>query len=56
MLGDYSSFVRIFLSGGFCICIYLALVIGLFRLTEPIKVALSIMQDLLRSPSLPSTR
>jgi len=49
MLGDYSSFVRIFLSGGFCICIYLALVIGLFRLTEPIKVALSSMQDLLRN-------
>jgi PST family polysaccharide transporter len=49
MLGDYSSFVRIFLSGGFCICIYLALVVGLFRLSEPIKVAGSIMQDLLRN-------
>jgi O-antigen/teichoic acid export membrane protein len=49
MLGDYSSFVRLFLSGGFCICVYLGLVVGLFRLTEPIRVALSIMMDLLRN-------
>src|SRR6266849_5539343 len=34
-----SSFVRILLSTGFCICIYLIIVVGLFRLTEPIKVA-----------------
>jgi len=47
-LTDYSSFVRIFLSGGFCVCIYLAIVVGLFRLSEPIKVAGSIVQDLLR--------
>jgi PST family polysaccharide transporter len=51
ILGDYSSFVRICLSGGFCICIYLAVTIGLFRLIEPIKVAGSIMRDLLRSGS-----
>jgi PST family polysaccharide transporter len=48
-LTDYSSFVRIFLSGGFCVCIYLAIVVGLFRLIEPIKVAGSIVQDLLRN-------
>lgn len=48
-LTDYSSFVRIFLSGCFCICIYLAIVVGLFRLSEPIKVAGSIVQDLLRN-------
>ena len=46
-LADYSSFVRIFLSGGFCTCIYLVIVVGLFRLTEPIKVAGSVARDLL---------
>jgi len=48
-LTDCSSFVRIFLSAGFCICIYLVIVVGLFRLTEPIKVAGSVVQDLLRN-------
>jgi len=40
-----SSFVRIFLSAGFCISIYLIIVVGLFRLTEPIKVASTVVQD-----------
>src|SRR5712671_635000 len=40
-----SSFVRILLSTGFCIGIYLIIVVGLFRLTEPIKVAVAIVQD-----------
>ncbi len=40
-----SGFVRIFLSTGFCISIYLIIVVGLFRLTEPIKVAGAVMQD-----------
>ncbi len=48
-LTDFSSFVRIVLSGGFCICIYLAIVVGLFRLTEPIKVAAAVVRDLLRN-------
>jgi O-antigen/teichoic acid export membrane protein len=47
MLADYSSFVRILLSGGFCMCIYLAIVVGLFRLVEPIRVAGRIVQDLI---------
>jgi O-antigen/teichoic acid export membrane protein len=34
-----SSLVRIFLSIAFCISIYLIIVVGLFRLREPIKVA-----------------
>jgi PST family polysaccharide transporter len=46
-LGDYSSLVRIFLSGVFCSCIYLAIVVGLFRLTEPIRVAGAIVKDLM---------
>jgi O-antigen/teichoic acid export membrane protein len=44
-LTDCSSFVRICLSAGFCIFIYLIIVVGLFRLTEPIKVAGAIVQD-----------
>jgi len=48
-LADFSSFVRIFLSTGFCTCLYLAIVVGLFRLTEPIKVAGSVAKDLLRN-------
>jgi len=47
MLADYSPFVRILLSGGFCTCIYLAIVVGLFRLVEPIRVAGRIVQDLI---------
>jgi O-antigen/teichoic acid export membrane protein len=48
ILTDASSFARIFLSGVFCLCIYLAIVVGLFRLSQPIKIAGSIVQDLLR--------
>ncbi len=47
-LAHYSSFVRILLSTGFCISIYLIIVVGLFRLTEPIKVAGAVVQDQLR--------
>jgi O-antigen/teichoic acid export membrane protein len=46
-LTDYSSFVRILLLCSWCTCIYLAIVVGLFRLVEPIKVAGSIARDLL---------
>jgi O-antigen/teichoic acid export membrane protein len=48
-LTDCSSFVRILLSTSFCACMYLIIVVGLFRLTEPIKVAGSVVQDLLRN-------
>lgn len=43
-LGDYSSIVRILLSGTFCVCLYLIIVVGLFRLTGPIKVARTMVQ------------
>jgi len=33
------------LSIGFCISIYLIIVVGLFRLTEPVKVAGTIVKD-----------
>jgi hypothetical protein len=46
-LADYPGFIRIFLSGGFCLCIYLAIVVGLFRLAEPLRVAGKIVHDAL---------
>ena len=48
-LAHYSSFARILLSTGFCISIYLIIVVGLFRLTDPIKVAGTVVQDLWRN-------
>jgi len=47
LLTDYSSVVRIGLSGVFCAGIYLAVVVGLFRLVEPIRVATTIVKDLM---------
>ena len=49
ILTDCSSFARILLSSSFCICIYLFVVLILFRLYEPIKLAVSILQDLRRT-------
>ena len=48
-LTDCSSSVRILLSTGFCISLYLFIVVGLFRLTEPIKVAGTLAHDLWRN-------
>jgi O-antigen/teichoic acid export membrane protein len=45
LFADYTAFVRIILSGCFCTCIYLAIVVGLFRLAEPLRVAGTIVQD-----------
>jgi PST family polysaccharide transporter len=47
LLADYSSPVRMVLSGGVCTCIYLAIVVGLFRVTEPIRVVGTIVRDLI---------
>jgi O-antigen/teichoic acid export membrane protein len=48
-----SGFVRILWSGGFCISIYLFIVLGLLRLTEPAKVAGRLVQDHLPMGALP---
>lgn len=48
-LSDYPGLIRILLSGVFCTCLYLVIVAGLLRLTEPIKVAASVVQDLMMS-------
>ncbi len=47
LLADYSGFIRIFVSGCFCTCIYLAVVVGLFRCSEPLRVAGTIARDLI---------
>jgi O-antigen/teichoic acid export membrane protein len=47
-LNHCSSLVRIFLSIAFCIAIYLIIVVGLFRLTEPIRVAGKVVYDFLK--------
>jgi PST family polysaccharide transporter len=44
-LTDFSSLLRIFLATAFCITIYLSIVVGLLRLTEPIKVAVRLMRE-----------
>jgi O-antigen/teichoic acid export membrane protein len=41
----YSGFIRIFLPASFSLSVYLVIVVGLFRLTEPIKIAATIVQD-----------
>jgi len=48
VLTGYPSLIRILLSGAFCTCLYLVIVVGLLRLTGPVKVAGSIAQDLLK--------
>jgi O-antigen/teichoic acid export membrane protein len=47
-LADFSSVVRIILLSGFCGAIYLIIVVGLFRLVRPIRLAAKILHDQLR--------
>jgi O-antigen/teichoic acid export membrane protein len=44
-LSDYSTLFRIFLSAFLCASIYLLIVVGLLRITEPIRVAGRLVQD-----------
>lgn len=46
-LEQFSSLFRIFLSASFCIAIYVLMVVGLLRLTEPVRIAGSLMQSYL---------
>jgi O-antigen/teichoic acid export membrane protein len=50
-LTHFSGLFRIFFSTGFCISVYLVVVVGLFGFTKPIRVAGSVVQDLLRNRS-----
>jgi PST family polysaccharide transporter len=48
-LAHWPSPVRIVSSAALCACIYLIVVVGLFRLTEPLRVARMALHDRLRS-------
>jgi PST family polysaccharide transporter len=45
LLAHCSSLVRIAASTGICACLYLLVVVGLFRLTEPMRVARTVLRD-----------
>lgn len=47
-LTDCSAFVRVFLSITICILFYLIIVVGLFRLTGPIRIARTVVYDILK--------
>jgi O-antigen/teichoic acid export membrane protein len=42
------SLARILVSAGFCACLYLTVVVGLFRRSDPLRVARSVVQGRLR--------
>jgi O-antigen/teichoic acid export membrane protein len=48
VLVDCSSFIRIIASAACCAAIYLVIVVGLFRVVQPLKVALNVVQDQLQ--------
>ena len=48
------SLARIVVSTAFCACVYLMVVVGLFRLSEPLRVARSVVQGRLRRNQEPS--
>ncbi len=49
VLAHCSGLVRIASSVGACACVYLVIVVGLFRLSEPLRLARSVVQDRLLS-------
>lgn len=51
--GDLSLFTRVFASGVICLAAYLAIVVGIFRVTGPLQLAFSLLRDVraIRSPA-----
>jgi hypothetical protein len=49
LLGDSPKLVRIILCTAFCAAIYLLIVVGGFRLREPLRLAHSVVQDRFRT-------
>lgn len=45
MLAGFPGIIRIILSAGICLTIYLIVVVGLFRLVHPINVAVRVVED-----------
>jgi PST family polysaccharide transporter len=52
-LGELSQFTRIFASSVICLVTYLAIVVGIFRVTGPLQLAFSLLRDVraIRSPA-----
>jgi O-antigen/teichoic acid export membrane protein len=48
VLVDFPSLIRIILLSCFCVSIYVMIVVGLFRLIRPIKIAAKVIQDQLQ--------
>jgi PST family polysaccharide transporter len=44
-LDDYSQLARFILSVPICVIVYLAVVVGIFRVTGPIRLAFSLLRD-----------
>jgi len=44
-LADFSLLMRIFVSGLICLVTYLAIAVGLFRVTAPLQLAFSVLRD-----------
>ena len=48
LMANWPSVVRILASASICTCVYLGVVVGLFRRSEPLKLARSLVRDRLR--------
>jgi len=55
VLGHLPALARIIVSTSFCACIYLTVVVGLFRLSEPLRIARSVAKGRFRSNREPSS-
>jgi polysaccharide transporter, PST family len=44
-LSDFSRFARLFVSAQICLAIYLSVVVGIFKVTGPLRLALSLLRD-----------
>jgi O-antigen/teichoic acid export membrane protein len=49
LLTEFAGLVRVFISGSFCVCVYVLIILGVFRITQPIKIAASIAMDFVRN-------
>ena len=52
-LADLSQFARVLASGAMCLTTYLLIVVGVFRITGPLQLAISLLRDVraIRSPA-----
>lgn len=53
-LADFPQLMRIFVSGLLCLATYLAIAVGLFRVTAPLQLAFSVLRDF-RAVRLPAS-